>query len=76
MLLANAAWLSPFAQQGFAETARAFAVYGSNILFAIRSTDYFGGAAVVCTNELPYLSRDAASTVSSPRRNEAKASSS
>jgi peptidoglycan/LPS O-acetylase OafA/YrhL len=46
VLVANAAWLTPFAQHGFAETARAFAVYGSNILFAVRSTDYFGGAAV------------------------------
>ena len=39
-------WLSPFDQRTFADTARAFAVYGSNILFAWRSTDYFGGAAV------------------------------
>jgi peptidoglycan/LPS O-acetylase OafA/YrhL len=46
VLVANAAWLSPFAQQGYAATARAFAVYASNVLFAVRSTDYFGGAAV------------------------------
>jgi peptidoglycan/LPS O-acetylase OafA/YrhL len=46
VLVASAIWLSPFDQRTDADTARAFAVYGSNILFAIRSTDYFGGAAV------------------------------
>jgi peptidoglycan/LPS O-acetylase OafA/YrhL len=46
VLVLNAVFLDPFEQKTFAETARAFAVYGSNILFAIRSTDYFGGAAV------------------------------
>ena len=46
VLALNAALLSPFDQIDFAATARAFAVYVSNVLFAIRSTDYFGGAAV------------------------------
>ncbi len=46
VLVASAFWLDPFDQRTFAATARAFAVYGSNILFAVRSTDYFGGAAV------------------------------
>ena len=46
VLIASAVWLSPFDQRTFADTARAFAAYGSNILFAWRSTDYFGGAAV------------------------------
>ncbi|MEO8563776.1 MAG: acyltransferase family protein [bacterium] len=45
VLVVNAMLLSPFEQLSFAETVRAFAVYGSNILFAVRSTDYFGGAA-------------------------------
>ena len=45
VLIANAVLLSPFEQIERASTARAFAVYGSNILFAIQSTDYFGGAA-------------------------------
>lgn len=46
VLLANAWVLSPFEQITRAETGGAFAFYGSNILFAIRSTDYFGTAAV------------------------------
>ena len=46
VLVTNAILLSPFEQVTYADTARAFAVYGSNILFAIRSTDYFGGAAI------------------------------
>ncbi|MEO7458046.1 MAG: acyltransferase family protein [Gemmatimonadaceae bacterium] len=46
VLIANAVLLSPFEQVPRAETAEAFAVYGSNILFAVRSTDYFGVAAV------------------------------
>ena len=46
VLVTNAILLSPFEQITFADTARSFAVYGSNILFAVRSTDYFGGAAV------------------------------
>ena len=46
VLLADAALrISPFLQIWIANSARAFAVYGSNILFAIRSTDYFGGNA-------------------------------
>ena len=45
VLVANAVILSPFEQLTRADTARAFAVYASNILFAIRSTDYFGGVA-------------------------------
>jgi peptidoglycan/LPS O-acetylase OafA/YrhL len=45
VLAANALLLSPFEQIARAETAKAFAVFGSNILFAIRSTDYFGGIA-------------------------------
>ena len=45
VLVANRALLSPFDQILYAKTARAFAVYGSNILFALRSTDYFGGDA-------------------------------
>ncbi len=46
VLVMNAMLLSPFEQTTFADTARWFAVYGSNILFANRSTDYFGGAAI------------------------------
>jgi peptidoglycan/LPS O-acetylase OafA/YrhL len=46
VLVASVRWLDPFDQRSVAETARAFALYGSNILFAVRSTDYFGGAAV------------------------------
>ena len=46
VLVMNAVLLSPFEQITFADTARSFAVYASNILFAIRSTDYFGGAAI------------------------------
>ena len=46
VLVANAVLLSPFEQITFARTARSFAVYASNILFAVRSTDYFGGSAV------------------------------
>ena len=45
VLIASAVWLSPFDQRTFADTARAFAVYGSNILFAARSLEYFGGEA-------------------------------
>jgi peptidoglycan/LPS O-acetylase OafA/YrhL len=45
VLVANAVLLSPFDQITRAETAKAFAVYASNILFAVRSTDYFSGAA-------------------------------
>jgi peptidoglycan/LPS O-acetylase OafA/YrhL len=46
VLLAGAAILTPFDQKSLAETARAFAVYGSNILFAVRSTEYFGADAL------------------------------
>jgi len=46
VLVANAVLLSALEQVRRAESARAFAVYGSNILFAIRSTDYFSDAAV------------------------------
>lgn len=45
VLVVNAVVLSPFDQITRAETAKAFAVYASNILFALRSTDYFSGAA-------------------------------
>jgi peptidoglycan/LPS O-acetylase OafA/YrhL len=45
VLIASAVWLSPFDQHTFADTARAFAVYGSNILFAAHSLEYFGGEA-------------------------------
>jgi len=45
VLIAAAVWLSPFDQHTFADTARAFALYGSNILFAARSLEYFGGEA-------------------------------
>jgi peptidoglycan/LPS O-acetylase OafA/YrhL len=45
VLAGNAVLLSPFEQITRAETAKAFAVFGSNILFAYRSTDYFSGAA-------------------------------
>ena len=44
-LIGNAIVLSPFEQITRADTAKAFAVYASNILFAVRSTDYFGGTA-------------------------------
>jgi peptidoglycan/LPS O-acetylase OafA/YrhL len=37
--------ISLFIQILIAQSAQAFAVYGSNVLFAIRSTDYFGGMA-------------------------------
>jgi peptidoglycan/LPS O-acetylase OafA/YrhL len=43
VLVVNASVLSLFLQIYLANTARAFAVYGSNIIFAVRSTDYFGG---------------------------------
>jgi peptidoglycan/LPS O-acetylase OafA/YrhL len=46
VLVASVLWLDPFDQRSVAATARAFALYGSNILFAVRSTDYFGGAAI------------------------------
>jgi peptidoglycan/LPS O-acetylase OafA/YrhL len=45
VLVGNALVLSPFEQITRGESAQAFAVYASNILFAIRSTDYFGGTA-------------------------------
>ena len=45
VLVVNAWVFSLFLQIHLANTARAFAVYGSNIVFAIRSTDYFGGVA-------------------------------
>ncbi len=45
MLVASAVWFSPFDQRTNADTARAFAVYGSNILFAFRSLEYFGAEA-------------------------------
>lgn len=41
VLAVNAAFLSPFEQISHAHTARAFAVYASNLLFAYRSTNYF-----------------------------------
>ena len=37
--------ISLFIQILIARSAQAFAVYGSNVLFAVRSTDYFGGLA-------------------------------
>ena len=45
VLVADAILLTPFEQIVTADSARAFAVYGSNILFANRATNYFGGAA-------------------------------
>ena len=45
VLAINTRVLSLAPQVHFGDTARAFAVYGSNILFAVRSTDYFGGIA-------------------------------
>jgi peptidoglycan/LPS O-acetylase OafA/YrhL len=45
VLAANAVVLSPFEQTTRAQSAKAFAVFGSNILFAVRSTDYFSSAA-------------------------------
>jgi peptidoglycan/LPS O-acetylase OafA/YrhL len=45
VLVVNTYTLALAAQIRIANSARAFAVYGSNILFAIRSTDYFGGVA-------------------------------
>jgi peptidoglycan/LPS O-acetylase OafA/YrhL len=44
VLAINLVVMSPFEQIAHAHTARAFAVYASNILFAARSTDYFAGA--------------------------------
>jgi peptidoglycan/LPS O-acetylase OafA/YrhL len=44
VLVVNLFVMSPFEQIAHAHTARAFAVYASNILFAARSTDYFAGA--------------------------------
>ncbi len=44
VLAINLVVMSPFEQIAHAHTARAFAVYASNILFALRSTDYFAGA--------------------------------
>ena len=44
VLVANAVLLTPFEQVTFANTARAFAVYGSNILFAVRNADYFAAS--------------------------------
>ena len=46
VLIASAVWLSPFDQRTDANSARAFALYGSNILFAWRSLEYFGAEAV------------------------------
>ena len=43
VLVVDAILLTPFDQIAAAESVRAFAVYASNILFAIRSTEYFGG---------------------------------
>ncbi|MEO8562000.1 MAG: acyltransferase family protein [bacterium] len=45
ILIASALVLSPFEQIQHAEGARAFAVYASNILFAVRSTFYAGAVA-------------------------------
>jgi peptidoglycan/LPS O-acetylase OafA/YrhL len=45
VLLANALLLSPPDQITYAGTARAFAAYASNLVFAARSTDYFAAAA-------------------------------
>ena len=45
VLFVNAFQLSPFEQITFADSAAAFATYASNILFAVRSTDYFGDIA-------------------------------
>ena len=45
VLLASALLLSPVDQVTYAGTARAFAAYASNIVFALRSTDYFAAAA-------------------------------
>ena len=45
VLVFDALLLGPFEQITRADTARAFAAYGSNILLAVRSADYFGGAA-------------------------------
>ena len=45
VLAANAVFLSPFEQITRAETAKASALFGSNFLFALRSTDYFSGSA-------------------------------
>ncbi len=45
VLIADAILLTPFEQIAAAESARAFAVYASNILFAFRTTEYFGGPA-------------------------------
>ncbi|MEO7996060.1 MAG: acyltransferase family protein [Gemmatimonadaceae bacterium] len=46
VLIGNALLLTPFDQITYANTARAFAVYGSNILFAVRNTDYFSNSAL------------------------------
>jgi len=47
VLAANALLrISPFIQLVIASSAKAFAVYASNILFAVRAADYFGGIAV------------------------------
>ncbi|MDB4889394.1 MAG: acyltransferase 3 [Gemmatimonadetes bacterium] len=43
VLIVDAILLTPFDQIAAAESARAFAVYASNILFAFRTTQYFGG---------------------------------
>ena len=45
VLAATALLLSPVDQITYAGTARAFAAYASNIVFAARSTDYFAAAA-------------------------------
>jgi len=44
-LVVGAVVLIPLEQRSLAESARAFALYGSNILFASRSLDYFGRPA-------------------------------
>ena len=45
VLVASALWLSPYDQHTFGDSARAFSLYGSNILFAARGLEYFGGEA-------------------------------
>jgi peptidoglycan/LPS O-acetylase OafA/YrhL len=43
VLILDTIWLTPFDQIEVAKSIRAFAVYASNISFAIDATDYFGG---------------------------------
>lgn len=45
VLICNAVFLSPFEQIPRADAASAFAVYGSNMYFAVQSTEYFGQLA-------------------------------